>query len=118
MSQQTFLLQVDDELNVGPKLEPLDDPIPIDEITQSLHHLSLNAMKGSFGVGTIRFTGQIAGLTIQVLVDGGSSDNFLQPRLAHFLHLPIEPTHTFNVLVGNGQTMEPKGIVHNFTVTI
>lgn len=57
MSQQTFLLQVDDELNVGPKLEPLDDPIPIDEITQSLHHLSLNAMKGSFGVGMIRFTG-------------------------------------------------------------
>ncbi|MCH94634.1 transposon Ty3-I gag-pol polyprotein, partial [Trifolium medium] len=68
-------------------------------------HLSLNALNGSRKLGTLRFTGSIAGTPIQILVDGGSSDNFFQPRLAHFLQLPVEPAPGFNVLVGNGQSM-------------
>nr|KYP32740.1 Retrotransposable element Tf2 [Cajanus cajan] len=41
-------------------------------------------------------------MKVHVLLDSGSSDNFLQPRLAHFLKLPIEPIPNFQVLVGNG----------------
>ncbi|KAJ1384357.1 Aspartic peptidase domain superfamily [Sesbania bispinosa] len=35
--------------------------------------------------------GTIAGKPVQVLLDGGSSDSFIQPRLARRLQLPIEP---------------------------
>ncbi|MCI44661.1 hypothetical protein A2U01_0065900, partial [Trifolium medium] len=59
-------------------------------------------MNGFASVGTIRFQGYINGHPVQVLVDGGSTDNFLQPRVAKFLKLPIEPVSNFNVLVGNG----------------
>jgi len=45
-------------------------------------------MKSTTGRGTIRFTGFIQDHKIQTLIDGGSSDNFIQPRLAKFL-----PTH-------------------------
>lgn len=44
------------------------------------HHLSFNALKGSHGEGTMRFHGDIQGVEIQILLDSGSSDNFLQPR--------------------------------------
>lgn len=82
------------------------------------HHLSFNALKGTSGVGTIRFTGVIAGINVQVLVDGGSSDNFLQPRIAHFLKMPIEPSPNANVLVGNGELMAAEGLVKNLTVSL
>jgi len=41
-------------------------------------------------------------LPMTVLIDGGSSDNFLQPRVAKFLKLPVEPATQFRVMVGNG----------------
>nr|KYP39523.1 hypothetical protein KK1_039146 [Cajanus cajan] len=50
----------------------------------------------------MKFQGSINGLLVQVLLDSGSSDNFLQPRIAHSLKLPIEPIPQFQVLVGNG----------------
>ena len=61
-------------------------------------HLSFNALKGSAGIGTMRFQGILNGLPIQILLDSGSSDNFLQPRIANYLNLPIEPIHNFKCL--------------------
>jgi len=68
--------------------------------------------------GTIRFTGFIQGHKIQILIDGGSSDNFIQPRVAKFLHLPIYQTPRFKVLVGNGEQLECEGEVQNIPVQI
>ena len=57
------------------------------------HHLSLNALNGSTSVGTLRFQGQIGKISVQVLVDGRSSDNFIQPRIAKFLKLLATAGH-------------------------
>jgi hypothetical protein len=88
-----------DEENIAP------DPTEVDLVTpneeESQHHLSLNAMKGHSGLGIIRFTALIGNIEVQVLVDGGSSDTYLQPRIAQFLKVPVEPTPKFQVLVGN-----------------
>jgi hypothetical protein len=65
--------------------EEKDDPDPLGEAEMIVkkgdeqHHLSLNAMKGNSGVGTIRFTGRIRKIDVQILVDGDSSDTYLQP---------------------------------------
>ena len=40
------------------------------------HYLSLHAMKGVTALGIIHFRAQIQDLDIQVLIDGGSLDNF------------------------------------------
>ena len=70
------------------------DPSPLNEEALgnlSLdHHVSYNALKGSSGLGTMKFSGTINGLAVQILIDNGSSDNFLQPRIAKCLKLPIE----------------------------
>jgi hypothetical protein len=81
------------------------------------HHLSFNALKGSQGLGTLRFQGSVQGVTLQILLDSGSSDNFLQPRIAHFLKLPIQPAENFKVLVGNGHSLTA-GYISDFQVQI
>jgi len=80
--------------------------------------MSYNALKGCSSFGTLKFTGVINGLIVQVLVDNGSSDNFLQPRLDHFLKLPIEPIPKFQVLVGNGSALVVEERVSELEVKI
>lgn len=82
------------------------------------HQLSLNAMKGGMGKGTIRFSGRIGPIQIQVLLDGGSSENFLQPRIAQCLKLAVEPQPSFGFLIGNGQSMQTEGWIEKLTVQI
>lgn len=82
------------------------------------HHLSLNALNGSTSVGTLRFQGQIGKISVQVLVDGRSSNNFIQPRIAKFLKLLVQPAPGFKVLVGNGQYLTAEGVITELPVLI
>ncbi|KAI5443720.1 hypothetical protein KIW84_012394 [Lathyrus oleraceus] len=82
------------------------------------HHLSLNSMKGANSLGTLRFLGKYGKLQVQILIDGESSDNFVQLRIAHFLKLLVEPAPCFKVLVENGQTMTAEGVVTQLRVVI
>ena len=56
--------------------------------------LSYHVLKGITGLGTIHFTGMINGHEVQILVDGESSDNFIQLGIATFLKLPCSPLPT------------------------
>ncbi|XP_061357641.1 uncharacterized protein LOC133301946 [Gastrolobium bilobum] len=67
--------------------------------------ISLHAMAGQHSTSTLRVTGRISNATVQILVDGGSTHNFIQERLVKFLGLEIIPTQKFQVLVGNGERM-------------
>ena len=118
-NRQVMLLQLEDD----EELQPDRNQATIEEgeeggnVTET-HHLSLNAMKGSNGVGTIRFTGQVGSIRVKILVDGGSSDNFIQPRVAQVLKLPIEPAPNLRVLVGNGQTLQAEGMIQQLPLHI
>jgi phosphoketolase len=50
--------------------------------------------------------GQIAKSEVTILVDGGSTHNFVQDRIAKFLNLQAQPTNTLKVMVGNGFEIE------------
>lgn len=80
------------------------------------HHLSLNALKGGTGVVTIRFLAFIDKLSVIVLIDSDSSDNFLQPCIAKFFKLPIKPAPSFKVMVGNDNYMAVEGLVQNLII--
>ncbi|KAF7824324.1 Transposon Ty3-I Gag-Pol polyprotein [Senna tora] len=117
LSSSTSLIEDDEEgepptLDVppdAPSTEPsLSDPPP--------HHLSLNVCEHA--VGTIRFTGKIHGVDVQVLLDGGSFDNFIQPRLVRTLKLAVEPISPFKVLVGNGHVLTDFSVVKSIPMLI
>jgi len=48
---------------------------------------------------------------VQVLIDGGSLDIFIQPRVTEFLDLLIEPTPEFTVMIGNFRMMTVEGCI-------
>lgn len=75
-------------------------------------------MRGSNGVGTIHFTCQIRSIQVKIQVDGGSSDNFIQPRVALVLRLLVEPTPNLWVLVGNGQILHAEGLIQQLPLQI
>lgn len=75
-------------------------------------------MKGATGYGVIRFKGFIGPIRVSILLDGGSSDSFVQPRIVQCLGLPVEPIQRCNVLVGNGENMKAEGVVKELSVKV
>ena len=51
-------------------------------------------------------------------MDSGSSDNFLQPSLTHYLQLLVEPTYGLQVIVGEGHDLPVEGLIRNVEVHI
>jgi hypothetical protein len=120
-NRQLMLLHYDDtedEPDIEVETQPPD--ITTNSPTTNLpeHHLSFNAMKGTSHMGILRFSGSIGQIKVQILIDGGSSDNFLQPRIAKCLKLPVEPASTFRVLVGNGEIMTAEGMIKHLPLDI
>lgn len=90
-------------------------------------HISLHALAGVSASDTFRLYGLISSARITILVDSGSTHNFVQPRVAKFLNLPMEDTMALRVMVGNGSVQhceqlcpDTKVLIqgHTFTVTL
>ncbi|KAH0709510.1 hypothetical protein KY284_010937 [Solanum tuberosum] len=72
-----------------------------------------SALAGGTSPTTLRFRGHVNGAPVQVLLDGGSTHNFIQPRMAKFLNLTVEPTLYFWVAVGSGQRLHCQGVARD-----
>ncbi|KAF7802266.1 Transposon Ty3-I Gag-Pol polyprotein [Senna tora] len=97
-NKQYMILQIeDDDEDDSSSVEIPSDISPSDPSSSDPppHHLSLNALSGEHAVGTIRFTGVIQGVDVQVLLDGDSSDTFIQPRVVRTFKLAVEPVTPF-----------------------
>ncbi|KAJ8773290.1 hypothetical protein K2173_028467 [Erythroxylum novogranatense] len=56
--------------------------------------------------------------TGKILLDGGSSDNVIQPRHVKHLQILVDTTANFKVIVENGQRMQCEGFIKEIPVTI
>lgn len=81
------------------------------EVTSSV--LSLHALHGSQGHNTMRLLAHIEQTEVIILVDFGSTHNFMDSKLAKNLNLPIEPAVTLRVMVTNSVTLLTQGIYKN-----
>ncbi|KAF3615047.1 hypothetical protein FXO38_23541 [Capsicum annuum] len=85
----------------------------------SLFTISYQALSGRpFTVTSLRFTCQVKGHTAQVLIDDGSTHNFITSRVAKSLKLPIESSAKFSFLVGNGHNLPCLGVIRDLSITI
>jgi hypothetical protein len=103
-------------LPTTPYLDPNPPPPPQNDST--LFHLSLQAATGHPSPRTLRFTATIHNHPVTVLVDSGSSHNIIQPRIASFLNLPIQPLSSFSVMVGNGEHLQCTGLCADTPINI
>lgn len=60
---------------------------------------------------------QLIGL-VQVLIDGGSTHNFIKPHLVQQFKLPIVPSNFFKVMVGNRDNLECTGLMKSIPIAI
>jgi hypothetical protein len=95
--------------------EPPDETLPLlpsdQDSTQETTpdpagQISFHSLSGSSATATLRILGQLANHSVTVLIDGGSTNNFIQTRTAKFLNLSTSPVNTLKVMVGNGQLLE------------
>ncbi|VFQ68778.1 unnamed protein product [Cuscuta campestris] len=73
-----------------------------DEVTADIS--SLQSMAGMSTPRSLRLTGQVAGQAVGVLIDGGSTHNFIHPQTVERLGLAVEAVPPFQVYIGNGDS--------------
>lgn len=103
--QQT--LEADQVRDAGEVQEPELEP----EIT-------LHALIGWTAPRTMRLTAIMGSLEVVVLIDSGSTHNFISDRLASMLRFLVVPTETFTVRIANGKRLKCQGRFDKVVVNI
>ena len=75
-------------------------------------------MSGVFLPQTLKFKGSIGRMEVYVLMDGGSTHNFIQSKIVSMLNLPITNKKQFEVMVGNGETLRCEGMYTTIPIHI
>ena len=71
--------------------------------------ISLYVLIGWAAPQTMRVMARIRPYKIIVLIDSGSTHNFISTKLSNMLQLPIKPTSAFTVRVANGENLICQG---------
>ncbi|KAK9157659.1 hypothetical protein Scep_004233 [Stephania cephalantha] len=80
------------------------DPLP------PVPAISFQAYSGQPVLLALRLEGFIKGNRVVVLVDSGSTHNFVQSRVATYLDLMVSPSESLTVTVGNGESLGCAGM--------
>ena len=71
--------------------------------------ITLHALMGWTVPKTMRIVARIGAHDVVVLIDSGSTHNFISERMANLLRLPMVPTESFTVRVANGENLRCQG---------
>ncbi|XP_061360228.1 uncharacterized protein LOC133304232 [Gastrolobium bilobum] len=96
---------------------PITSDSPIDS-TENITEISFNALFGTYSSKSFRLTGTILGQAVQILIDGGSTQNFITPRIANHLHLTLLAIQPFKVHVGNRDSLTCAALCQSVPVDI
>ncbi|KAL8115464.1 hypothetical protein AgCh_022091 [Apium graveolens] len=80
--------------------------------------ISLNTIMGCSSARTLRLKATVNNHAVIVLVDSGSTHNFIDARMAAKLQLTVMPTESFNVRVANGTTLQCHGRLDDVMVEL
>jgi hypothetical protein len=81
------------------------EPIEIMNVEVLTPHLSLQAIQGTIWCQTIKVWGKIDKCYIFILIDSGSTHNFLNFDLANKLRCPLTPIKSMKLKAANGGAM-------------
>ncbi|KAL5785695.1 hypothetical protein ACOSQ2_008087 [Xanthoceras sorbifolium] len=102
-----------------PQMVMIEDMEDINEETQEglneqsheelIPKISFHAIAGTTHPQTIRLQGRKKGKEVTILVDGGSTHNFVDQSLFNKFGLTVNHDHTFQVMVANREKIESLG---------
>ncbi|KAG8367223.1 hypothetical protein BUALT_Bualt16G0050300 [Buddleja alternifolia] len=94
----------------------VEDPnAPTEELLAEDMTISINAIYGNSDLNTLRIKGWVKHSSIQILIDSGSTDCFLDETVATNLGCHIEFTNPMLISVADGNKMVSRTICPDFT---
>lgn len=100
--KQLFVLQVKEIIDEG-ELDTMIQDIEAEEYCIQQAQISLNALWGTGGNQTMIIRGFFGRRRMQILIDTGSTHNFLNDKLASELQNSVVPVPGLWVEIANGQ---------------
>lgn len=79
---------------------------PSEDVDQSPTQISFHELSGHLALETLHLVGQIANHKVVILIDGGSTHNFVQECLLKTLDLVTQPIPSLRVMVGNDNEID------------
>ncbi|CAL1390315.1 unnamed protein product [Linum trigynum] len=80
--------------------------------------VSLHAMAGWANGKTLRLWATVGQTRLMVLIDSGSTHNFISNQAAELLHLPISPISALQVKIADGSPLECLGMIKQVPLVI
>ena len=80
--------------------------------------ITLYALIGTPTLGTMRIRGKINGVSLVVLLDTGSTHNFIDAALVPSLHLLVDQSQTLEVKVASGAMVRTQGFCDQVPICI
>jgi hypothetical protein len=71
--------------------------------------ITLRALTGWSAPKTMRVDAKVGLFEVVVLIDSGSTHNFMSTHMADLLRLPVIPTEAFTIWVANGARLQCQG---------
>lgn len=103
----------EDDIEHDDSEEPAQDS---EIITTDLSHMY--SMDGTPRASSLEFQGMLGNMAVVILVDTGSTHNFLHPRVAEKCQLPLRAIWPFRVYVGNGESLSCSHMSRHVEVVI
>ncbi|KAL5784030.1 hypothetical protein ACOSQ2_006422 [Xanthoceras sorbifolium] len=85
---------------------------------ETVPEISFHAMSGTTHLQTFRVNGRVKNKEITILIDGGSTHNFMDQAVVTKFGLSIVNDRTFQVMVGNKEKIECTGRCLGLSLTI
>ena len=107
-SSKFMVMIVEEDESSDAMEELLSDhpPDPEHMISDTQAQISFHALSGHLAPETLRLVGRVSTHKVMILIDGGSTHNFIQERLVKSLGLQTQPTRPLHVMVGNGNVID------------
>ncbi|KAD6454658.1 hypothetical protein E3N88_09364 [Mikania micrantha] len=109
------ILEAEEETDESPPAAQQPDFVSDPEETAEI---SLHAILGKPHPTTMKVQGKINSTEVLILIDGGSTHNFISEILVRELHIPTQPVAPFGVQIGNGDVIRCNNICKGLSLRI
>ena len=97
----------DDDDHLGDENPPVfDDDVDASNMVITAAVSSVHVLCPKIKPRSLSMKGRINSSPVSILIDGGSTHNFIKPSVAEQLSLPLNSSTPFRVIVGNGAALK------------
>ncbi|KAJ0511931.1 putative aspartic peptidase domain superfamily [Helianthus annuus] len=112
-NRQLFVIEIMDDESVEIEVEELEHNDPLENDIM-LPHISIHAMCGIPSYSTMKVIGYIGTRKLHILIDSGSTHNFINEKLADKLQCLTCEVPAMRVAVANGKSLGCERVCNGF----